>query len=520
MRIARARPFRPVVKSGWRSYYPVVGAAARVGRSSPNRVPLALACAGACAGSVAVVAGGRGGAAAATTPPSTWFGLLPSTGNAAARSASGGLLFFLGVAALVVLWLVALGRDARWTERQLWWVAAAWAAPFVAGPPLISKDVFSYAAQGLMVRSGLDPYSSGVSALATVPTDAAARSLASVDPVWRSAPSPYGPVATAIEHTAISVGGGSPLGAVVLLRALAVLCVIAIGLLAMQLAGERRNQALVLTLLNPLVLIHLVSGAHFEAPMGALLLGALVAAKRDHWTWALLLACAAGSIKAPAYLAVLGIGAAHTAIQPGSRRRLVVAARDAGLAAAGLAACTLLVDNGLGWINGLKTPAQGYTPSAPASLVGDLLSPIVTAASFDDLAAGARVSCLLLAGCTVLYLTVTAGERPLHQTVGCGLVAIALLGPTIYPWYLLWGTLCLAGSARGRHRDWLVLACGVLSVTSITGAPGAMTTAFDVIAVAAGAVLMWRRPRWLEHTPRPADASVPAVLGQFEVDAS
>jgi hypothetical protein len=51
--------------------------------------------------------------------------------------------------------------------------------------------------------------------------------------------------------------------------------------------------------------------------------------------------------------------------------------------------------------------------------------------------------------------------------------------------------------AVGQRRDWLVLACGVLSVASITGAPAAMTTAFDAIAVGAGAVAMYgrRRPR-------------------------
>jgi hypothetical protein len=454
---------------------------------------LLTAAAGFLASALAVVAGGQAGVVGTTTPLTSWFGLLSSTGYRPGHSWLAALLLFLGIAALVLLWLVVLGLNAQWTERDLWWTAAAWSAPFVIGPPLISKDVFSYAAQGLMQRNGLNPYSSGVSALSGVPSEAAASVLAAVDPTWRSAPSPYGPVATTIEHLAIAISGGSPLGAVVVLRGLAAVCVIAIGVLAIRLAGDRRTQALTLTVLNPLVLVHLVSGAHFEAPMCALLLGSLVAAKRDHWIWALLLACAAGSIKAPAFVAVPAIIAAHIVVQQGRRTRLLVGLRDVGVFVASFAGFSLLVPHGLGWIKGLNTPAQGHTPFAPASLIADLFKPVVSVASFDDLATGGRVTCLLAAACIVIYLTATAGARALEQTVGYGLVAVALLSPAIFPWYLLWGALCLAATIGDRQRDWFVAACGVASVAAITGAPAVVTSTFDAIAVATAAALIWRR---------------------------
>jgi hypothetical protein len=456
-----------------------------------------IAAAGFLAGSVAVVAGGQDGAVGTTTPLSTWLGLQSPTGYRPGHSWLAGLLLFLSIAALVFSWLAALRRHARaaWTERQVWSIAAAWSAPFVVGPPLISKDVFSYAAQGLMVRSGLDPYASGVSALATVPTDAAARVLAAVDPTWRSTPSPYGPLATTVEHLAIAISGGNPLGAVIVIRGLAIGCVIAIGVLAMRLAGNRRTEALILIVLNPLVLLHLVSGSHLEAPMSALLLGSLVAAKRDHWAWAVFLACAAGSIKAPAFTAVLAIVATHTLTERDRRARLLVTLRDAGIAVVSIAGFSLIVDNGLGWIKGLNGTAQGHTPFAPASLIGDLFKPVVASASFDDLATGGRVTCLLAAACIVVYLSATSGNRELERSVGYGLVAVALLSPTIYPWYLLWGVLCLAATARGRQRDWLVLGCGITSVAAITGAPNAVTATFDAIAVITAAALMWRGNR-------------------------
>lgn len=456
-----------------------------------------MAAAGFLAGWVAVVAGGQDGTVDTTIPLSTWLGMLSATGYRPGHSWLAGFTLFLAIAALVLLWLAVLHRPvgAACSERQVWWIAAAWSAPFVIGPPLISKDVFSYAAQGLMVRSGLDPYASGVSALATVPTDAAARILAAVDPTWRSAPSPYGPLGTTVEHLAIAISGGSPLGAVIVLRALAVACVIAIGVLAMRLAGNRRSQALTLIVLNPLVLLHLVSGAHLEAPMGALLLASLVAAKRNQWAWAVLLACAAGSIKAPAFAAVLAIVATHLLTERDRRARLLVVVRDAVVAGGSITGFTLLVDNGTGWVNGLNSPALGHTPFAPASLIGDLFKPIVSGASFDDLAAGGRISCLLAAACLLVYLAATTRNRPLEHSVGYGLVALALLSPTVYPWYLLWGAICLASLAAGRQRDWLVAGCAVASVAAITGAPSAVTATFNATAVTLAAAVLWRRTR-------------------------
>ena len=114
---------------------------------------------------------------------------------------------------------------------------------------------------------GHDPYTTGPSALGWGPT------LAAVDPSWRNEPSPYGPLATLAEHLSVMLGGGTALGAVILLRLFAIGSVIAIGVLAVRLAGpERSGTALALTILNPLMLMHVVGGVHFEGLMCALLL--------------------------------------------------------------------------------------------------------------------------------------------------------------------------------------------------------------------------------------------------------
>jgi hypothetical protein len=439
------------------------GSALRRTRQHPTA---AIAAAGFAASTLIVVAGGLAGTVRVAIPLTTWFGTLARSSYGPGRSPVPGLLLLTGIFSLVLLWLGLVRRPhpATSSEARVWAIAGAWSLPLMVGPPLLSSDVYTYAAQGLLVDHGLDPYSVGPSALGNV------RAVAAVDPAWRSVPSPYGPLATRFEQLAVVLGGGGPLGAVIILRLLAVGCVIAIGLLAADLASPRRRLALILTVLNPLVLLQVVSAAHLEGLVCALVLGALVAVRRGNPTLGIVLACAAGAVKAPAFVAVLAIIAWQRQGQR-TRQAWSSGARDATVAMATCAALTTLVPHGWGWVNALETPALGYTPGAPASLVGDLFKPIIQPASFDDLSAGGRSVALLAAGCIVAYLTLTAQRRPLEATVGLGLIGVAMLSPVIYPWYVLWGALCLTPIAQRRHRDLLVLACAIGSVVAVPGLP-------------------------------------------------
>jgi len=419
--------------------------------------------AGFAASALTVLTGGRTGTVPGAVPLTTWFGILSPGGYRPGGSPVSGLLLLAGIFSLVLLWLSLALRShaATSTEERTWVIAGAWSFPLLVGPPLLSSDVYTYAAQGVLVDRGSDPYSVGPSALGSV------RAVAAVDPAWRSVPSPYGPVAIWFEHLAVVLGGG-PLGAVIVFRLCAAACVVAIGLLAADLAGSHRVRALILTVLNPLVLLQVISATHLEGLVCALLLGALVAVRRGNVVLGIVLACVAGAVKAPAFVAVVVIIAAQRQGQAG-RRAWQGSVRDVAAALAVCAGLTMLVPHGWGWVNALETPALGYTPGAPASLVGDLFKPIIQPASFDDLAAGGRTVALLAAGCIVAYLAVSARRRPLEATVGLGLIAVALLSPVIYPWYLLWGALCLAPTARRHDRDLLVLACAIGCVVAVPG---------------------------------------------------
>jgi hypothetical protein len=140
------------------------------------------------------------------------------------------------------------------------------------------------------------------------------------------------------------------------------------------------------------------------------------------------------------------------------------------------------VADGWGWVHVVNAPALGRTPLAPASLLADLYDPIVAGASFDDLAAGGRITSMVAAVCIVGYLTVTAYQRPLARTIGYGLLALGFLGPALYPWYLLWGIVCLAPTARTARRDWIVIISGFACFLS---QPGLSTTASVILSLVA-----------------------------------
>ncbi|MGH8960460.1 MAG: polyprenol phosphomannose-dependent alpha 1,6 mannosyltransferase MptB [Jatrophihabitantaceae bacterium] len=418
------------------------------------RHPVAsLTVGGFLAATVTMVAGGQIGASASATPLRSWFGLLPDNGTAG--DAVAGTVMFGGILALLLLWIVAVARlrPNACSERQLWTLVGAWAAPFVLGPPLLSTDIYTFAGQGLLQRAGIDPYKHGPSALGHHAI------VNAIDPTWRSVPSTSGPLGTLLEHLAVAITGGDAFGTVLVLRVLGLACLFAIGRLAGELAGPHRIPAIALTALNPALLLYVVSSAHLDGVLVALLLGSLIASAQRRWLLALVLVCAAAATKPVAIAAVPAVLLAHCL---GQRSHIAwrIAARDVAIAIACLAAFSFLVPDGLGWRHNFSSVTREHTPFAPASIVSDMIRWIVPSASFDDLAVGGRIAVVVAAVGIVIYLLVTMRARSLDRTIGYSLLAIGLLSPVLYPWYLLWGVVCLAPAAVGVRRDWVVaLSC-------------------------------------------------------------
>jgi hypothetical protein len=402
---------------------------------------------------VTVVAGGQVGAAAPAHPLTTWLGLENTHGLRPDNRIPGAILF-AGVVALVVLWLaiVRVVRRRHERERRVWSVAAAWGLPFAIGPPLMGTTVQTYVAYGLLQRHGHDPYHFGPNRMANEMV------VTAIEPGARSVPSSAGPLGTLIQHLAVSASAGNALGALIVLRVLAVFAAIAIGRLAADLAGSYRAQALTVTVLNPLLLLYIVSAARLDGVMIALVLASLRAANQRRWPMSIALAALAGSVEGPALLLLPVLVTVHLL---GRRRAPVwlLLGRDLLVAAAVVLAAGLVVTDGFGWLSTVHKQFATHTPYSVAGAIATLLTPVVRGASYDDLAAGGRITAMTAMVCVVIYLLVTARQRSLERTAGYALLALALLGPVLYPWYLLWGAMCLAPRANGRHLFVVLTLC-------------------------------------------------------------
>lgn len=185
---------------------------------------------------------------------------------ASARAALGLVGVYFGVVLLIAAWAL-LGRLVRGprppSPRALLLVLAVWAAPLLLAPPLFSRDVYSYLAQGAMVDAHLDVYAHGPALLGGPLAD-------EVAPLWRHTGAPYGPVFLAAASALSGLTRGQLPAGLLGMRLLALLGVALMAAVLPRLArasGADPAAALWLGALNPLVLLHLVAGAHNDALM-------------------------------------------------------------------------------------------------------------------------------------------------------------------------------------------------------------------------------------------------------------
>ncbi|MCM4080734.1 polyprenol phosphomannose-dependent alpha 1,6 mannosyltransferase MptB [Paractinoplanes hotanensis] len=374
-----------------------------------------------------------------------------------------GLFAVYGGLMLLLLAWWWLGRlSAAGDTRAMWRTAALWSAPLLVAPPMFSRDVYSYLAQGLMLGDGMDVYRAGPSALGGFFAE-------QVPAIWQHTPSPYGPVFLLTAQLVTAPIGGHLLTGVVAMRLLAVgglaLLAYVLPTLATS-AGVPPHKAVWLAVLNPLVLIHFVGGAHNDALMVGLLAAGLAAAVRNRPLVATLLIVAAGLIKAPAVLGLVAVAVIWASRIDGRLPRLRASAAVGATAAAATALLTQIAGTGYGWIAALDTPISPQNLSL-TSVLGRW-----TAGLLREDGVGEVFALNLWRWLGVLATLVVAGlvwaclDR-LGPLYGLGLVLIALVafGPALRPWYLIWGLAPLAAAAGHRWvRRALAAVCGVMTL--------------------------------------------------------
>lgn len=423
-----------------------------------------------CAGSALVAVGGLGA------------GALPlSAGAAHARIGLVGV--YSGLALLLAGWWW-YGRVGG-TQRQAYVTLGLWTAPLMVAPPMFSRDVYSYLAQGLMIDNGLDVYQHGPAVLGGLVAD-------QVPPVWQYTPSPYGPMFLVVAKAVSGVVDTHLLAGVLAMRVIALggLALLAWSLpIAARAAGIEPSSALWLAALNPLVLIHLIGGAHNDALMVGLLAAGLAAALRDRPVTATILVAAAALVKAPAALGLVAVAAIWAARLPGRWPLLRASTAVSLTAVATTAVLTRVAGTGYGWISALGTPisAQNW------SITGVLGRWTADTFAHDDVGAALATSLWryagILATLIVAALVWTYRSR-LGVVYGLGIVLVALVvfGPALRPWYLIWGLVPLAAAAgHPRVRLAVTVLCGVLCAVVLPD--GFAATVQEVLLAVLGGLL-------------------------------
>jgi alpha-1,6-mannosyltransferase len=390
---------------------------------------------------------------------------------------------FAGVALLLQAWLV-LGHDVleglERNEHRLLGILAAWTAPLLLMPPLFSRDAYSYFAQGQLMLAGLDPYQNGVS---TLP----GWFLTGADPLWAESPTPYGPAFLLLEQGVAAIVGSSAYAGAILFRLIALTGVALLAVYVPRLAyahGIATPKALWLAVLNPLVLMHFVAGAHNDALMVGLLVAGLALAVERHPVAGVVLIGLAGAVKPIALVVLPFAGLLWAGTRATWPRRLLAWAASALLVLGVFAVLSAVAGVGLGWVASLSTPGTVRTwlspPTALGMTVGAVLE-FVGLGTVDGAISVFRATAMAAGAVIGLWLVLRPEGRSPVRGAGLALLAIVALGPVVQPWYLLWTLPLLA--ATGMTGNYLRIAILITSVLAIHGMAESNATAdtlFDI----------------------------------------
>jgi hypothetical protein len=350
----------------------------------------------------------------------------------------GGYLAVLVIAFVAYLALAAFA--ASLDRRLVWGAIAVVVLAFALAPPLLSLDVFSYISYARLGTDGMNPYDAA-------PADLVHDSAGSRVEDFRFAVSAYGPLFTLATYPLGLVSVPAALWA---LKAAAAASVLGVAALTARLAavrGASPHAAAALVALNPLVLVHVVGGAHNDGVMVLALAAAAV------WVVAGLAAAPGSSLVAAAAVKVSGAFAAPFVLLGADRRGRLVA--GAALAAAAVVAASpavfgVDVVNALGIIGGNQNESSHYSvPSTVARITGVAAEPV----RYAFLAAYA-----VLIG-WLLWWTWRGGDwlRATAWAAAGLLVASAWL----VPWYVIWA---LPFAAVARDRAVVAIVLGVCAL--------------------------------------------------------
>ncbi|HEX4012125.1 MAG TPA: polyprenol phosphomannose-dependent alpha 1,6 mannosyltransferase MptB [Solirubrobacteraceae bacterium] len=426
-----------------------------------------------------------------------WY--MPATPAGASVSR---VLVYAGMAALCVAWLgLGVGQARKLpSQRVLLIIAALWALPLALAPPLFSRDLYSYLAQGTILHLGHNPYRSSPEVLAGL---GRGHVLAAVSPFWRHTTAPYGPLFLGIISLLAGATGSHLIGGVLLIRLFEAVGFVALALAMPRLTratGTDPRRALWLALLSPLVMLQLVAAGHNDILMVGILAVGVATALDGNPLLGIAVCALAATIKVPALAGAVFIAVAWGRAERSRADQLRFGLAALGLIVVVLGVVTLVTGVGVSWISTgvLSTPAKVRLAITPTTGIGYTLASLL-----HDVGLGARargwehgaeavgVGVTVVAGLVALW-RVRIGR--LLATLGGFLLIAAAAGPAAWPWYFIWG-LALIAALRGVQRSTavavaIVVASLVVKPSGILALPLRSAPAVLVVYLAV-AVAAW-----------------------------
>jgi Glycosyltransferase family 87 len=336
-------------------------------------------------------------------------------------------------------------------RRFVWGTIVVCVTGFAFAPVLLSHDVYSYVDYArLGVRHGLDPY--------VHPPLAAPQDPAYPEVTWTEATSAYGPLFTLATYPLAWL----PVGvAVAVLKAVAALSVLGIAAVVSCLAAARGIdplRAAAFVALNPLVLVHVVGGAHNDGLtmlLAMIAVAAVLGARELSGGVALTAAIAAKA--AAAFIAPFALLGTRTSPPTGRKADYLSGFRPVGrfLAGAGLAAATVaaaaLLAFGWDWLHGFGLAGENQSRTSYMSIP-------ITAARLTGLDPDAvrLAAAVLFAAAIGGLLAWTRRGADWVRAAAWAALALLLATAWLLPWYLIW-VLPLAAISRDRPLQLLTL---------------------------------------------------------------
>ena len=411
-------------------------------------------------------------------------------------------LWAFGLTALCTAWWFGrhlTGPDGV-SRRWILVTAALWIVPMLFVQPLGSRDMYAYACQGSLYDAGFNPSQVGIAAQ-PCPW------LNSVSPVWRTTPTPYGPIF--IMLAGLAAAFGSQFVALAIFRTYAVLGLIALAAVLPVLArrrGMEENRASWVVLCCPIIAVHIISGGHNDVLTVALLVAGLAVlagprlggvgllSRRDSSgdpgdrgisgylvsrdisgglagsggtaAGRLLAAVAGGALVGGAIMVKTTIAVvvpfAMLLVAGGLRMSRKGWARFlayGGAVLAGVAAAMLALSYasglGLGWLVALSGAGESRSWTSPPTAVGFVIDGTSRLFGYNLYVVPAvRTIALVLLPIVLLAIWVKSWRGDPLYGAGLACVAVMFLAPITQPWYLLW-PLALFAASPMRTR-WLL----------------------------------------------------------------